>query len=380
MLAVLQPELEALIACGASPPEALHRFSKLLSPPLNWPMLVELADREGMLPLLSRILSQCQPDKIAPAILSDVRSRAAAKAMRSLSMAGELSRILRRFEAAGLTALAFKGPTLAVLAYGNLALRDSADLDILVPRGQVASAIEILSADGYGKQSPRFNAGLAGDNEVTLRRPDSGSEVDLHWEFSPPYFPPFDSDRAAGRSIMVSTNGLVARTLCREDLLLYLSIHGARNCWPLKSICDVAFLIRNSPIDWADVAREADRARCWRPVAVGLELAATLFQAPIPPDVWQRVQHDPIACRVSAHVLSNLNRGVTSDDGAPSGALLHLRMIEGGSGKLRYLWRRAFQPNQYDVDYFHLPQRISAAYYVFRPFRVACDALRRIHR
>jgi hypothetical protein len=318
-------------------------------------------------------------DQIPPAILADVRSRAASKAMHALSMAGELSRILRRLEAAGITAIAFKGPTLALLAYGNLALRDAADLDILVPHHQIASAIEILSADGYYKKSPLFKAGLAGDNEVTLLRRDPECEVDLHWQFSPPYFLPFDSGRAAGRSIAVSTSGLVARTLCREDLLLYLSIHGARNCWPLKSICDVAALTRNSSMDWADVLREADRAHCWRAAAVGLELAATLFQAPVPPEVWKRVKHGRVAGRIAAHVLSNLNRCVTRVSSAPSGALLHLRMIEGGSGKLRYLWRRAFQPNQCDVDYFHLPEPVSAAYYVVRPFRVACDALRNMH-
>jgi hypothetical protein len=380
MLAVLPPELEALIVCGASPPEAVERFSKLLARPLNWPMLVELAEAEKMLPLLSRTLSQCPADQIPPATLADVRSRAASKAMHALSMAGELTRVLRRFEAAGLTAIAFKGPTLALLAYGNLALRDAADLDILVPQHQIASAMEILSAEGYYKKSPRFHAGLAGDNEVSLRRRDPACEVDLHWQFSPPYFLPFDPDRAAARSIAVSTNGLVARTLCREDLLLYLSIHGARNCWPLKSICDVAALTRSSPIDWADVLREADRAHCWRTAAVGLELAATLFQAPVPPDVWKRIKHDRAAGRIAAHVLSNLNRCVTSDGSAPSGALLHLRMVEGGPGKLRYIWRRAFQPNQYDVDYFRLPQPISAAYYVIRPFRVAWDALRHINR
>jgi hypothetical protein len=380
MPAVLQPEFEALIACGASPPEAVHRLSKLLSRPLNWPMLVELSETEKMLPLLSRTLSQCPIDKIPPAILADVRSRAASKAMHALSMAAELSRILRMLEAGGVTAIAFKGPTLALLAYGNLALRDAVDLDILVPHRQLASAIEILSADGYYKKSPRFSAGLAGDNEVSLRRRDPACEVDLHWQFSPPYFLPFDADRAAGRSIVVSANGLAARTLCGEDLLLYLSIHGARNCWPLKSIGDVAALTRNRSMDWADVLREADRAHCWRAAAVGLELAATLFQAPVPPEVWKRVKHDRAAGRIAAHVLKNLNRCFTSDGSAPSGALLHLRMIEGGSGKLRYLWRRAFQPNQFDVDYFQLPERISAAYYVIRPFRVACDALRSIHR
>ena len=67
------------------------------------------------------------------------------------------------------------------------------------------------------------------------------------------------------------------------------------------------------------------------------------------------------------------------NEGAPSGALLHLRMIEGASGKLRYLWRRAVEPKQTDVNILQLPRTISAAYYVIRPFRVAWAALGRLH-
>jgi putative nucleotidyltransferase-like protein len=380
MQAVLQPELEALSACGAAPPEAVRRLSQLLSGSLNWPMLVALVDGEGMLPLFSRTLYQCPLDKVPPAILADIRSWAESKAMRSLSMAGELSRILRSLEAAGLAVIAFKGPTLAYLAYGDLALRDSADLDIFVPRHQVTAALEILTGDGYEKKSPGLNIDLAGDIEIALRRRNPACEVDLHWQFSPRYFLPFDAGRAAERSIIMRANGLTARTLCREDLLLYVSLHAARECWTLRSICDVAALVRNGNIDWDDVLREAGRAHCWRAVAVGLELAAALFQAPVPPDVWKRVKHEGAVAGIAAHLLSRLRRGEAAFEDSPSGALLHLRMIAGGSGKLRYLWHRAVHPKQTDVNFVQLPQTISAAYYLIRPFRVACTALWRLRR
>ncbi|HXB68833.1 MAG TPA: nucleotidyltransferase family protein [Candidatus Acidoferrales bacterium] len=380
MPAVLQPELEALIACGAAPPEAVRRLSQLLSGSLNWPMLVDLADGAGMLPLLSGILYQCPSDQMPPAILADIRGRAASKAIRSLVMAGELSRILRRLEAAGMAAIAFKGPTLAYLAYGDLALRDSSDLDIFVPHHQIVTALEILKGDGYEKKSPGFNIDLAGDIEIAVRRRNPPCEVDLHWQFSPRYFLPFDAARAAERSIVVRASGLTARTLCREDLLLYVSLHAARECWSLRSICDVAALVRNCGMDWDDVLREAGRAHRWRPVAVGLELAAGLFQAPVPPEVWKRVKQDSAVAGIAADLLSNIRRGAAIFEDAPSGALLHLRMIEGGSGKLRYLWHRAIEPKQTDVNFLQLPETISAGYYLIRPFRVACAALGRLRR
>ena len=37
-------------------------------------------------------------------------------------------------------------------------------------------------------------------------------------------------------------------------------------------------------------------------------------------------------------------------------------------------WRRALQPNQKDAEWVRLPQRLSPAYYIIRPLRLACAA------
>ncbi len=373
-----QPEIDALIACGAPPPDAVRRLSGHLDSRLNWPALIELADSLRMLPLFARVLSQCPLGTVPPAILAEIRSRVVAKAMRSLAMAGELSRLLRILETAGMTPIAFKGPTLAHAAYGDIALRDSGDLDIFVPHSQIAKALKILAAEGYGKKSPGSNVDLSGDIEITLQPQHLPWELDLHWQFSPRYFPAFDAARAAERSIVVQSNGLTARTLCPEDLLLYLCLHAARECWPLKCVFDIAALVRQGNMDWADLMSEAARQNCWRMVAVGLQLAAGLFQTSLPPHVWSRVQQDKSAAAVAAHLVSRLRRCEQISEDTLSGALLHLRMVTGRSDRLRYVWHRAVDPKQTDVNFVRLPEVMSAAYYVVRPLRVAAAALFRI--
>src|SRR5256886_10494233 len=54
-----------------------------------------------------------------------------------------------RFAAAGIAAVPVKGPTLAALAYGDLARRESFDLDILVRRQDVAPAADLLRSLDY---------------------------------------------------------------------------------------------------------------------------------------------------------------------------------------------------------------------------------------
>ena len=376
----LEPEVRALICCAAGSPDGANGLLRTRPGALNWAVLIDLAEREGMLPLLSRAVSQCAPPSLAADVLRGMQIRDAAKAMRSLAMAGELNRLLRALEAAGLTPMAFKGPTLAHLLYGDATLRDSSDLDILVPRAQLTRAVKILTDDRYYKKTPGNNTWLTGACEVTLRRNNPACEVDLHWEFSPPWFFPPDTARVLERSVMVRAEGLTARTLCPEDLLLYLSIDAARDWWPLRSICDMAALTRNCTLNWDDVLRESQHGKCWRPVAVGLRLAGSLGGATIPPEGWKRVESDSAAASMAADLAPKFRHGDGTPPDVLHGAILHLRTMEGGWGKLQYLWRRTFQPNALDADFVSLPRKLSAAYYVVRPFRGAALALGAIRR
>jgi hypothetical protein len=371
-------ELDLLLACGSPPSESTRaRISRLLAGPLDWPLLVELAGSHGLVPLLSRALAK---QASCPAS-AEIRAQAAAHAMRSLRMAGELARILKAIEAAGVTAIAFKGPTLAYLAYGDLALRSFSDLDIFVPRAQLPIALDLLAADGYARKTAAWDIGFSGACEIALQHRDSRCEVDLHWLFSPPYFLPFDSVRAMDRSIVLRAGGLTARTLCPGDHLIYLCIHAAREGWPLARIpCDLAGIVARCDLDWDDLVRQAERTGCWRALAAGLDLAHGLCQAPIPPEVLRSVKQDRAVSRISAQAQLGLSRQASDPAWTPGGALLHLRTLESWRAKARYLWRRALQPNQLDAEWILLPQGLSAAYYVVRPLRVVCTALRRLVR
>jgi hypothetical protein len=376
----LQPlgntELDLLLACGSPPSAAARaRISKLLTTPPDWPRLVELAISHGMLPLLARALEEHAP---GPAH-ARIRDRAAGLSVRSLRMAAELARILAAMRTAGVAAIAFKGPTLAHLAYGDLTLRTFNDLDIFVPRAQLQTALDLLAAGGYGKKTPAWDTRFSGACEVALQHPGLGCEVDLHWLFSSPYFLLFDSVRAVERSIVLHAGGLTARTLCPEDYLLYLCIHAARESWDQAQFpCDLAGIASRCPLDWDDLLRQAEHTGSWRALAAGLDLAHELSEAPIPREVLRRVKLDRAVSWISARAQLGLSRRVSDPAGTPGGALLHLRTLESWPAKARYLWRRALQPNQLDAEWVLLPRRLWAAYYLVRPVRLAYTTLRRL--
>ena len=55
----------------------------------------------------------------------------------------------RRFDSAGLTLSVLKGPGLSQRLYGDMTLRHSKDLDLLVPPAQLWQACELLQAEGF---------------------------------------------------------------------------------------------------------------------------------------------------------------------------------------------------------------------------------------
>lgn len=375
MSLVLQPTSRTVLDFGA-PDES--RLSEIMAQPLDWERLVDLARAEGMLLPLSAGLSR-HPGAVTPKVLEDVRGKAAAKVRRSLWMAGELTRLFRLFGAAGIHAIAFKGPALGHLAYGSVGLRDSNDLDIYVHRPQLEAVLDLLAREGYRKKSEAWSIHLSGACEIALQRRQPDCEVDLHWEFSSPYFLHLDAERLAARSMVVSTAGFSARTLCPEDHLIYVCVHAARESWGLaRFVSDIAGIVSRCSLDWDDVQREAARARCWRVVAIGLALAAECLDAPVPPKILDRIRRDKAATRMTAQVLENLGRSRGNRSGTPDGAMLHLGMIESFAGKAAYLWRRALLPTQLDREFLRIPESFTAAYYLVRPLRVACAALRRL--
>ena len=128
------PEVDFLLSCARVDlleAQAQH-LRQLLMRPLDWNRLVALAARHGLLPLLARHLQTLPADTIPAAVSESLRVHQHAVALRNLGLSGELVRVLRLFAEHGIAALPFKGPTLAQFAYGDPALREFGDLDLLL--------------------------------------------------------------------------------------------------------------------------------------------------------------------------------------------------------------------------------------------------------
>jgi hypothetical protein len=327
-----------------------------------------------MVPLAYRAISH-DPGLVPEPVLTSLRERFRLNSARNLYLAHELLRMMRVFDRQHLPAIAFKGPVLAGALYDDIAMRDFADLDVLVRPQDVSRIRAALIAEGY---QPRFldggalESGFFQCSEEAFVARDGIAVIDAHWRIVPRYFD-FDAgasvwDRAEPAPLL---DGSVM-TLEASDLLLFLCIHGTKHGWPLLGwICDVAMLVRSNPsLDWDAVKAEADRLRSRRSLMLGVCLANAVFDAQADDRLIAAARADGVVMRLARAIVRRLFAGVERSE------LFHewyvpVAALESARQRIRYLADRALAPTIEDWELIRLPRALFPLYYVIRPLRLA---------
>lgn len=384
----VSPELALLLHAAASDgsPAARERTRTLSKAVANWPLFLEHAVRHAVIPLIDQELGRNAADLIDPDISSWLRSAAQEGAMRSLRLSGELVAVQRATAGAGVSAIPFKGPTLAVLAYGNLALRQFEDLDILVRDRELDRARAALLAAGYSpvlelSEDQRTSIVLSGHHEQ-LHHSAIGTTVELHWSLNNRALTHDSFEHHWWENLQsVSLGGVTMQTLGPERLLLYLCMHGGKHSWArLSWLCDLQRALRRyASADWSTIWRLARENGATRMVAIGLGLVEELFDG--------RSLTAP-ACAgkprdTSAEQVCSLFAQRLRDDPDPNRPLdfrVQLQSRERFRDRLRYTWHVLATPKPADVALLGLPRALHGLYYIARPLRLIWKHLsRRTH-
>jgi hypothetical protein len=270
-------------------PETAERIRARVEAGPNWDRLVALAQRHRLAPLLYAHLSRTCADAVPAPVLEFLREYSQKNSAFVLLLTGQLVRLLKTLEANGITAVAFKGPALALTLYGNVARRQFGDLDILVRPRDVAESARAIEAAGFEPLvpvRPAMRAQLLRHAYVQMfHSAGSRTLVELHWDIAEPHWAiRFDADAMWRRLETLALPGASARVPAAEDLLLLLCIHNVRHdADSLEGLCSIAALVRGTPdLDWDRVWRQAEDMRCRRILEFGLLLAEGLFDVPLP--------------------------------------------------------------------------------------------------
>jgi hypothetical protein len=373
------PELAVVLASARArlPADRAARLRALCGQPLDWDRVIGEARRHGVDPLLHRHLSAIGAPPVPGMAIERLRQHAAVNAVRNRLLGAELAKVLERLAARNVVAIPFKGPILAALVYGDLGLRRSADLDVLVRREDVPASKAALGELGY---APRLSftpdqerAYLASQCEYAFDRDRGRLTVEIHWDVVPHDFAfRLDLERLWARARPTFANGVVVRVPLPDDLLLMLIVHGSKHLWErLAWLVDVAEVIDAHPeLDWpALLARARERGGA-RMLLVALTLAADLLDARVPAAVRNQAAGDGAVAALASRAVDWLAGGKPESRSLPE-LRAYMALRERRRDRIRVLLRSALSPTVEDWTSIRLPTGFLPLHYVLRPFRLA---------
>lgn len=354
----------------------------LLCPSFNWQVLLELAERHGLIALLADRIKNLGSLSVPQNFRAASSEKLRAHSIFALQLTAELFRVLERFSAAGIQTLVTKGPALSVRCYGDPGMRQYGDLDLVLRESDIRRATLTMFDLGYQPRVPlsAIDAGKI-PGEYAFRKPGTSLLVEFHTERTFRYHPrQINIERLFERRATLFIDGRNIPVLSLEDELVLICVHGAKHFWErLLWISDVAALVfANRPTDWGRALSVAREVGAGRILLLGLRLAADLLGADLPVQARADVESDRVVAKLAAQIEARLPTQETSDIGLLERAAFRIRMRGGVFAGVAYLLRLSLSPTEEDWPPGEEGNRPAFAETIRRPFRLAKKHGRRL--
>jgi hypothetical protein len=379
--------------------------------------IISLATRHGILPLVYKTLrhldTESKPDLAgsesslnilqpsnratqyinAPltdnGLLSELKAHYINISQKNIFMTAELLRIMKLFEKNGIHALAFKGPALAHMAYGDITLRQFGDLDIYVQKSDIARIARILEKDKYDARVDLkfFNndAFLNVNSDVQFYRESGNILIEIHWTvFRNTFSSTMKNIDLWDKPSIVHIQNKTLYTFKTETLLLYLCMHGSKHTWErIEWITDIDRLIRAADtLDWDEVYRLARIADGVTMLELGLLLSSELFNTPLSENIVNNLTSNKKCSQLVNDVLSLLNQknDILNTELKKNYRhfRFHLSLRDSMQSKFGFIMKTLLPLKSSDVELINLPKGLYFVYYFLRPFRLAGKYIQKI--
>src|SRR5579863_1244942 len=246
-----------------------------IEPPsnLDWRIVLRLARANGVLALIDDRL-RASGVQTPEWFLEQAREVLEA----GERLARELELLLNAFGARSIEIMPLKGPAMGQALYGDVGLRPSVDLDLLVRHRDLERSEALLRELG-------FTAKPTSDYDVRFRR--DGLSVELHFELASPQYCKFDIDGVWARSRAGEFRGRPIRAMSDEDLVFYLCAHGLKHGFSrLIWIADIArALAQCAPGGCEQLMRDARRQGLAAWLLLGCEVVRAFFPEQLPAEM-----------------------------------------------------------------------------------------------
>jgi hypothetical protein len=262
-----------------------HREGSLvLEQNIDWDYFLQLVMHHRIYPLVYAKLKELR-DQAVPSFVMEMLKREYQKNTFSmLHLSAEMERVSKWFSQRNIKLLFLKGPPIAQDIYGDISLRTSKDLDVLIQFEDVKKAEAVLIELGYEREDRFFS--LANEwkwlhHHIIYFHPQKKIQVEIHWRSQPfPIKQPTFHELWERRRKSEVTSSPVY-FLGEEDLFIFLIAHGTRHGWfRLRWLADVDYMMRRKqPFKKVEQLRSRKQFNL---VGQALLVSSAFFETPIP--------------------------------------------------------------------------------------------------
>ncbi|EEL48443.1 MULTISPECIES: nucleotidyltransferase domain-containing protein [Bacillus cereus group] len=361
---LLSKELKLLLELLKEENEAdIQRNKKELFSDIDWNHFLHLARHHRVYPLtymrLKNIDERLVPKEVMEAVHQDYKRNT----FQMLQLSAEMERVSKLFTKSNIRLLFLKGPVIAREIYGDISLRTSKDLDVLIEEINLKKAEEILFGLGYKREDVPtiLNEKKWRHHHVLYYHPKIGMQIEIHWRTQPFPMkePPFNELWERKRISSLTDSSIFF--LGEEDLFMYLVSHGARHGWfRLRWLKDIDKMVRNG-IGFKETYPLFRKYKYHFVQAQTLILSSQLLQTPINEEVKEKNGINQIKSLCERAYIYIMDENCESPDE-------HYRLLLKDNAQKLISILVSLYPAYIDTQVLKLPTSLHFLYFPLRPF------------
>lgn len=336
---------------------------------IDWEYFLKLARHHRVYPFIYSKLKMVGEEWIPSHVIQTLYQEYKKNTFQMLLLSGEMEKISELFIENQIRLLFLKGPVIAADIYGDISLRTSKDLDILIPITDVEKAEKLLLNFGYERELGEFvlNQRKWKSRHVTYTHPQKGIELEIHWRLNP-YPSKEPTFNELWQKKRVSTFTYPVYFLGKEDLFLFLVSHGARHGWfRLRWLLDIDQMLRKG-LDQEKAKIFLKRNQVLHLGGQALILASQLLNTPINGE-FQRLTLGNRSKKLAHYAMLFIKEMVPLDIiSSTNDYRRYLFSLKSSNLQKIIHFLLLMYPSSMDVMTLRLPKHLHFLYFPLRPF------------